>query len=152
MKGRCGGESGFDLFEAGEEAGFSAEGRGDGVIGVARLPVRKYDDAGTKPAKDAHDGDAIFKRVGYGAISEVERVTPANAEDAGGFFGFTGAIVNTAASAGFALSQIENRGAQATRSHAQQGSAAGLFYVVAMRGDGEDVGFEIDCLSGHGAQ
>jgi hypothetical protein len=79
-------------------------------------------------------------------------MTPTNSQDARGFLGLAGAIAGGAASAGFALSQIENRRTQAARSHAQQGSPAGLFYVVAMCGDGEDVGLKIDCLSGHGAQ
>ena len=119
---------------------------------MARLPVGKNDDAGAKLAQDAHDGDAIFKRVCDCAIREVERLTPANAENARGFLGLAGAVVGGAASSGFALSQIENGGAQAARSHAQQGSPAGLFHVVAMCGDGQDVGLEIDCLSGHGTQ
>jgi hypothetical protein len=116
------------------------------------LPIGKDDDAGAKLAQDAHDGESILKCVGNCAISEVERLAPANAEDAGGFIGFTSAIGNTATSASFALRQIENRRAQTTRSHAQQRSSAGLFYVVAMRGDGEDVGLKIDCHCGHGAQ
>jgi hypothetical protein len=40
----------------------------------------------------------------------------------------------------------------AARSHAQQGSSAGLFHVVAMSGDGEDVSPEFECLSGHRSQ
>ena len=142
--------AGVDFLQAGKKAGFVAERGGDGVVGMARLPVRKDDDAGTELAQNAHDGDAIFKRIFDSAVREVERLPPANAENARGFFGFAGAIFRGAARAGFALSQIENRRAQAARSHAQQRSSAGLFHVVAMRGDGKDVGAEVDCLCGHG--
>jgi hypothetical protein len=76
-------------------------------------------------------------------------MTRADAQDAGGFFGFAGALIRSAACAGFAPGQIENRRAQAARSHAEQGASAGLFDVVAMSGDGENVGSEVDCLCGH---
>ena len=107
---------------------------------MARLPVGKNDDAGAQLAQDAHDGDAILKRVFDRAVGQVERLAPAHAENARGFFGLAGALFGGAAGSGFALGQIENRGAQAARRHAQQRSAAGLFHVVAMRGDGQNIG------------
>ena len=122
------------------------------MVGVARLPVRQNHDAGTELPENAHDCDAILKSVGECAVREVERLTPANAEDAGGLVSLACAIVGGAARAGFALGQIENCRAQSARSHAQERSSAGLFHVVAMGGDGEDVCSEFECLSGHRSQ
>ena len=73
----------------------------------------------------------------------VERLTPADAEDACGFFGFAGAVFGGSSGSGFALSQIENGGTEAARGHAQQRAAAGLLHIVAMGGDGQNVGAEI---------
>ena len=54
----------FDFLQAGEKAGLVAERRGDGVVGVARLPVRKDDDARAELTQNARDRDAILKSVG----------------------------------------------------------------------------------------
>jgi hypothetical protein len=119
---------------------------------VACLPVRKDDDARTKATENTHDSDAILKGVGECAVREIERLTPADSENTGGFVRLAGAIGCGAARAGFALGQIENCRAQTARSHAQEGSSAGLFHVVAMGGDGEDVSSEFECLSVHRSQ
>ena len=137
------------LFEAREEAGVVAKRSSDGVIGMASLPVGKNHHAGTKQAEHASHGNAIFKRVLDGAIGHGERLPPANAQNACGFFGFAGALLRGAAGSGFALGQIEDRGTQAARRHAQQRAATSLLHVVAMCGDSQDVGAEVDGLSGH---
>ena len=116
---------------------------------MARLPVGQNDDARAEQAEDADDGDAVFEGVFDGAVGQVERLAPADAEDAGGFIGFARALVGGAAGSGFALGQIENGGAQAARRHAQQGSAAGLFHVVAVSGNGQNIGAEVGSLGGH---
>ena len=110
---------------------------------MARLPVGKDDDARAKLTQNAHDGDAILKRVCDCAVGQVERLAPAHSENARGFFGLAGAFGRGAAGSGFALCQIEDGGAQTARRHAQQRSPAGLFHVVAMGGDSQDVGAEI---------
>jgi len=56
-------------------------------------------------------------------------------KDFGGCFGFCGALGGAASSAGFALGEVEDAGAEASGGHAEEGAAAGLFYVVAMGGD-----------------
>ena len=95
------------------------------------------------------DFDAIFERVCNGAVGQVERLAPAHAENARGFFGFARTFFGGAAGSGFALGQIENGGAQAARGHAQQGAAAGLLHVVAMSGDGQHIGrLHIGIVSG----
>ena len=141
--------AGVDLLQAGKKAGFGAERGSDGVIGMARLPVGKNNDPRTELTQNTHNRNAIFKIVGDGSVRQIQRMTPADSQDAGGFISLTGALISGAARAGFALSQIENRRAQATRSHAQEGSSAGLFHIVAMSSDGENVGSEVDCLCGH---
>ena len=119
---------------------------------MAGLPVGKDHDAGTEQAQDADDGDAVFESVFDGAVGQGERLTPANAKNTGGFIGFAGALIGSAAGSGFALGEIENGGAQAARSHAQEGSPAGLLHVVAVSGDGKDIGSEVGGLGGHGCQ
>src|ERR1039458_8790874 len=61
-------------------------------------------------------------------------------QQARGFSGFAGTLFGAAAGSSFALGEVQNGGAQAARGHAQQGSAAGLFHVVAVGGDGEYIG------------
>ena len=110
------------------------------MVGVARLPVGQNDDAGAEQAQDAHDFEAVFQGVFDRAVGQVESLPPAGAQQARGLRGFAGALFGAAAGSGLALGQVENGGAQAARGHAQQGSAAGLFHVVAVRGDGQNVG------------
>ena len=60
-------------------------------------------------------------------------------EDAGGGVGFGFAVGGGASGAGFALGEIEDAGAPAAGLHGEESAAAGLFDVVAVGGDGEDV-------------
>ena len=60
-------------------------------------------------------------------------------EDAGGGVGFGFAIGCGASRAGLALGEIEDAGAPASGVHGEESAAAGLFYVVAVRGDCQDV-------------
>jgi hypothetical protein len=62
-----------------------------------------------------------------------------DAEDAGGCFGFRLPLDSGAAGAGFALCEVEDAGRPAERLLDEQSSSAGLLYVVAVRGYGEDV-------------
>jgi len=136
------GRLGIDFGEAGEKASFVTERGDDGVIGMARLAVGKNNDAGAQLSQHAHDFQAIFKGVGDGAVGQVERLTPANAEQSRGLVGFAGAIFGGAAGSGFTLGEIENGGAQTARRHAQEGAAAGLLHIVAVGGYSENVGLE----------
>src|ERR1039458_7778461 len=94
--------AGVDLLQTGKKAGFGAESGSDGVVRMARMPVRKDNDARAELTQNAHDGDAVFKIVGNGAVGQIECITPADSQDAGGFFGFAGALVRSAAPSGFA--------------------------------------------------
>ena len=53
--------------------------------------------------------------------------------------GFAGAIFGAAARSHLALGQVENAGAVAALGHLEESASAGLFYVVAMRGQGEKI-------------
>ena len=117
---------------------------------MARLPVGQNDDARPEFAEDADYAQAILESVFDGAVGQGERPAPANAQNARGFFRLAGALFRRAASASLALGQIENRSAQTARRHAQQRSAATLLHVVAMRGDGQNVGAKVEGFSGHG--
>jgi hypothetical protein len=116
---------------------------------MARLPVGKDHDARAEEAEDADYGDAVFQGIFDCAVGEIESLTPACTEDAGGFISFTGALIGCAAGSGFTLSEIENGGTQAARSHAQERTPAGLFHVVAVSCDGQDIGSEVRGLGGH---
>ncbi len=99
--------------QAGEKAGLVAQ-RGDrGVVRVARLPVGQNDHAGTKEPQYTHNLEAIFERIFDRSVGQIERLPPANAQEASGFGGFAGAFFRVAAGSGLALGQIENGGAQA---------------------------------------
>jgi hypothetical protein len=127
---------GVDLFEAGEETGVIAKRGADGVVGVAGLPVGKDDDARAEMADDARDSDAVVEGVFDGAVGQGECLAPADAEDAGGFIGFAGAVFGSTPGAGFALGEVEDGGAEAAGGGAEHGSAAGLLGVVSVSCDG----------------
>ena len=129
----------FHFGQAGEEAGFITERGDDGVIGVAGLPVGENDYAGAEKAENADDLETVGEGILDSAIWQVERLTPGDAENAGSFGGFTGAVICSASGSRFPLGEVEDGGAEVARGHAQQGSSAGLFHVVAMCGDGEYV-------------
>jgi hypothetical protein len=143
--------AGFNFLEAGEEAGVVTESARYGVVRMAGLPIGKDDDAGAEEAQDARDFDSILEGVLDGAIGEFEGLAPSDAEKFCGFGGFGGAFVRCAAGTGLALGEIEDGGAQTARCHAQKGSATGLFDVVAVGGDGEDVSSGIESVGGHKA-
>ena len=130
---------GDDLGEAADEAGFVAEGGGGVVVGMAALPVGKDDDAGTKAAQDCGELEAVGEGVLDVAVGQIERFAVGDVEDAGGCVGFGFAVGSGAAGAGLALGEIEDAGAPAAGVHGEERAAAGLFDVVAVGGDGEDV-------------
>ena len=131
---------GVDFGDAREKAGIVTQVRGDGVIRMARLPIRKNDDTWTEMAQDAHDFNSVVERVFDRAIGNVESLSRRDAEETSSFSGFLGAIGGAAARSGFALREVEDSGAESAGCHAQQRAATGLFDVVAVSGDGQHVG------------
>ncbi len=128
-----------ELGEAGDEAGFVAQRGGGVVVGVAALPVGEDDDAGAEAAEDGGDLEAVGEGVLDVAVGEVESFAVGDIEDAGGGVGFGFALGGGAASAGLASREVEDAGAPAARVHDEERATAGLFYIVAVGGDGEDV-------------
>ena len=110
------------------------------MVRVTTLPVRQDDDAGTEAAQNGGDLQAVFERVLYGTIRQVERLAMAHLENSGGGFGLGLAFGCAAAGTGLRLGSGRGcRCASAKRLLDEQGAAAGLLHVVAVRGDGEDV-------------
>src|SRR5439155_15725890 len=79
------------------------------------------------------------------AIGDIERVPPGDTQDFGGFGSFPGAVFSCAARSHFTLGQVENACAMSALRHFEQRAAAGLFDVVAVGSNGEDV----ECRRGH---
>src|SRR5439155_22651652 len=106
---------------------------------MASFPVGKYHYSRFLLADDAGNFQAIFPGVFDAGVGNIERLAPGNTQNFCRFFGFAGAVLDCAARAHLALGEIENAGAVAALRHLEQRAAASLLYVVAMRGDGEDV-------------
>jgi hypothetical protein len=51
-----------------------------GVIWMAGLPIGQNDHAGTHQAQNANNFDAVFERIFDRAIGQIERLTPADAQ------------------------------------------------------------------------
>ena len=125
--------------QPGSEAGLVAEGGGGVVVRVATLPVGENDDPWAQTTEDGRDLQPISKGVFHVAVGQVERLAMVHAQETGGGIRFGGALGCGTAGATFAPRQVEDAGTPAQGMLHQQSSAAGLFHVVAMRGDGEDV-------------
>src|SRR5579862_3314870 len=110
---------------------------------MARLPVRQDEHARAQLAYDAGDLQPVLVGVFHPAIRNVERPPPADSQDSRGLAGFARAVFDAAACAHFALREVEDGGAIAAPGHLQQRAAASLLHIVAMRGDGQDVGLGV---------
>ena len=131
----------FRSGEAADEAGFVAEGCGGVVIGMTALPVREDDDAGAEAAEDGGDLEAIVEGVLDVAVGEVEGFAVATLRMRAAALASASRSAAVPRVPDFALGEIEDAGAPAAGLHDEEGAAAGLFDVVAMGGDGQD----IDC-------
>jgi phosphoribosylformylglycinamidine (FGAM) synthase-like amidotransferase family enzyme len=109
------------------------------VVGVASLPVGEDHDARTQASQYGGDLEAIFLSILHVAVRKVEGFAVAYAEDFCGGFCLGSSLGSGAASARFAAREIEDAGAPAEGLLDQEGTAAGLLDVIAMRSDGKDV-------------
>ena len=66
-----------ELFEAGEEAAFVAEGRGMVVVGVAGFPVGKDDSFGAKLADDGGEAELVLAAGLDVGVGNAEGAAPA---------------------------------------------------------------------------
>src|ERR1700729_720594 len=103
-------------------------------------PVGKDHDARADVAQDLDNPEPILPGVLYATVGDVERLTPAGTEDAGRIGGFGCPLFGRPTRSGLATSQIQDGCRDAAGPHAQQRATAGLFYVVAMGRNGENLG------------
>jgi len=127
------------LFQAGQEAAFVAERGCVVMIGVAGLPVGEDDCFGTEVADGGGQAKLVLAAGLDIGVGDAQGASPTGAEDFGGFGGFFGAYLGSAASAHFAGGEVEDRSFVAELGHFQHGTAAAEFYVVGMGGDSEYV-------------
>src|ERR1700722_2097220 len=109
------------------------------MIGMPSLPIRKNDHSRTRFANDAGHLQPILPGIFYAAVGKVERPSPADSKNLGGVICFAGAIFCGAPGPHFSLREIEDASAMPPSRGPQQRPAAGLLYVVAVWGNGQDV-------------
>ena len=106
---------------------------------MASLPVGKNQHARPLLAEDADNLQAILPGIFDASVGNIEGVTPGDFQDARRIGGLASAVFGGAARSHFTLREVEDAGAVSSLGHFEQSSAAGLFYVVAMCGQGENV-------------
>src|ERR1700674_1801250 len=106
---------------------------------MAALPVGKNQHPRTLLSKDADYLQTILPVVFDAAVGNIERVTPGNFQDARRFRRFARAVFGGAACPHFTLREVEDAGAVSALGHLEESAGAGLFYVIAVRGQGENV-------------
>src|SRR5260370_28589455 len=109
------------------------------MIWMAALPVGKNQHTRTLFAKHAGDLQAILPGVFDATVGNIEGVTPGHFQDARRLRGFSRPVFGGAARSHFTLGEVEDAGAVSALGHLGGSSGAGLFYVVAVRGHGENV-------------
>src|SRR4051794_37394510 len=106
---------------------------------MSALPIGKDHNARTSASDYACDLQAVDPGVLDAAIGNIKRLPPSRLEKPSCLAGLAFPIGGGAACAHFAASEVENAGAPTGLGCLQQGPATGLFNVVAMRGDSEDL-------------
>ena len=109
------------------------------MVRMPPLPVRQDDHPRARLSNHAGDLQPVLPRVLNAPVGNIERPPPAHAENLRRVCGFTGAIFSRAPRAHLALGQVKNARALPALRSLQQSAAAGLLYIVTMRGDGQDV-------------
>src|SRR3984957_667809 len=109
------------------------------MIRMPAFPVGKDHDSRSRLANHARDLQAVLPGVLNPPIRNVERAPPEDAKDLCCIVGFASAIFGGAARAEFALGQVKNPCALPALRRFEQCAAAGLFYVVAVGGDSQNI-------------
>jgi hypothetical protein len=110
---------------------------------MAALPVGKNDNPRPLFAKDLRHLQTVLPGVFDPAIGDIECATPRHAQNLRSLGRFAGPIFGRPASPHFALRQIEDAGAVSALRHFEQRASAGLFYIVAMRGNCENIEWHV---------
>src|SRR5713226_1051411 len=103
------------------------------------LPIGQDHDARPSLADYGRDFQTVLPGVFHAAVGNVEGSPPTYTQDSGRIAGFAGAVVGRAARTHLALGQVKDAGAVSELGHLEQRAAAGLLYIVAVSGDGQDI-------------
>ena len=103
------------------------------MIRMPTFPVRQNHHPWPGLADDAGNFESVLPCVLDPAVRDVERPALADAENACRIGGLARPVFRRATSAHFALSKVEDAGALPALRHFEQRTAAGLFYVIAVR-------------------
>src|ERR1039458_8813789 len=106
---------------------------------MASLPVGKNQHPRPLLAKYTDDLQTILPGIFDAAVGNIERVAPGNFQDARCLCRFARAIFNVATRPHLTLREVEDAGAVSARGHLEQSTGAGLFYIIAVRGEGENI-------------
>src|SRR5947207_140661 len=109
------------------------------MIRMATLPVGKNNHSRPGPPDYARNLQPVLPDILNTTVWNIERLAPRNAQDFRGLGSLALAIFSRSACSHLATREVENTGATAECGHLEQGSGAGLFNVVTMRGDRKDV-------------
>src|SRR6478672_11569293 len=106
---------------------------------MTSLPIGKNHHPRPGPPNNLCNFEPIFPGVFDASVRNIKRLAPGDLQDLCCFQGFSFAIRSAPTRAHLAAGQIQNARAMAEFRHLEKGSAAGLFNIVAMRGDREDI-------------
>src|SRR5438105_10175189 len=106
---------------------------------MTSLPVGENDDARPHTPDHARNFQAIDPRVLDTSIRDLKCSPPFHAQEPRSFIGFTLAISGRAARAHLALGEVENSRTLTLLGHLQQRTAAGLFHIVTVSSNSEDI-------------
>src|SRR5579859_7439931 len=112
------------------------------------LPIRKNNHSRALLAYDSRNLQSILPRIFHPAIGNIECLPKADLQDSSSFVCLASPVLGCATSAHISLREVQDSGAVALLRHLEQSAAAGLFYVVAMGGNGKN----IQCRSIHVVQ
>src|SRR5271169_3824397 len=109
------------------------------MIRVASLPIRKDHHSRPLLADYTRHFQPVLPRVLDPAVGDIESLPPGDAQYSRRLGRFLRAVFGGASRSHFSLREIEDAGALAPLRHFQQRAATGLFDVVAVGGEGENV-------------
>lgn len=129
----------FKLAETAAKAGLIAEGSGRVMVRMAPLPIRQDNHSWPQTAEGLDDLEPVRLRVFDVAVGKIKRLAMGDPEDTGGLLGLGAALLGGAPGPGLPLGKVEDACLPSSRLHGKQRPAAGLFDVVTMRGDSENI-------------
>ena len=113
------------------------------MIRMTSLPVGQNYHSRPLLADYARDFQPILKRVLNTSVGNVKRLPPRHAEYLRSFFSLSRAVFRGAARSHFSLGQIEYASPASALGHLQQCAAAGLFDIVAVGRDCQNIQWRI---------